>query len=272
MSLVIREIMANSILNPSAISGIDYAINPYTGCLHGCVYCYADFMRRFTGHKEPWGDFVDVKINSPELLAKQVRKLRPGEISISTVTDPYQPVEKKYRLTRQILETLLDSPFMVSVLTKSSLVLRDLSLIRMMKNCTVGFSIPIFSSEISKIFEGRASLPSERFEALRRLAEAGISTWVFVAPALPYFSDSEENLEKTFKAAKECGAEFIMLDTFQTYPRVWHKVKALLQKRFPYLVPLYEEYKETKVHFRENLRKKAIELSQSFDVEVRFAF
>lgn len=272
MSLVIKEITATSILNHSAISGINYTINPYTGCLHGCVYCYADFMRRFTGHKEPWGEFVDVKINSPELLSKQILKLKPGEVSLSTVTDPYQPVERKYKLTRQILETFLNSPFRVSILTKSSLVLRDLDLLTMMENCSVGFSIPIFSPEISKIFEGRASPPEERFKALRRLAEVGVSTWIFIAPALPYFSDSEENLEKIFREAKESGTEFVMLDTFQTYPRVWHKVKALLRKRFPFLVPLYEDYRKTKDQFKKILREKATELGRSFNIEVCFAF
>ncbi|MDI6868893.1 MAG: radical SAM protein [Coprothermobacterota bacterium] len=272
MSLVLREIRASSILNRSAISGIDYAINPYTGCLHGCVYCYADFMRRFTGHKEPWGEFVDVKINCPELLLKQILKFKPGEVSFSTVTDPYQPVERKYRLTRQMLEILLDSPFTVSILTKSALVLRDLDLLKRMRNCTVGFSIPIFFPEISALFEGRASPPLERFEALRRLAEAGISTWVFIAPTLPYFSDSEENLEDIFRRAKESGAEFVMIDTFQAYPRVWHKVRALLQKSFPHLVPLYEEYREIKEEFKEGLRQKATQLGQALELEVRFAF
>ncbi|MCR4432482.1 MAG: SPL family radical SAM protein [bacterium] len=272
MALVLREIRVASILNRSAISGIDYAINPYTGCLHGCVYCYADFMRRFTGHSEPWGDFVDVKINCPELLEKQVLKAKPGEISFSTVTDPYQPVERKYRLTRRSLEILLNTPFTVSILTKSVLVLRDIDLLKKMKNSTVGFSIPIFSEKISALFEGRASPPSERFQALRKLRQEGISTWLFIAPSLPSFSDSEENLEQLFNQARDSGVEYVLIDTFQAYPRVWHKVKALLQEKFPHLVPLYEEYREFKDEFKESLRMKASELGRILGVEVRFAF
>ena len=100
----IKEIHSKSILSPSKI--YDYVVNPYVGCQHACSYCYARFMKRFTGHKEPWGDFVDVKINAPDLLSKEIKKKRMGTVWVSGVCDPYQPLEAKYKLTRRCLEIL----------------------------------------------------------------------------------------------------------------------------------------------------------------------
>src|SRR4030043_25696 len=103
--MVLREIYARSILAQSQV--FDYAVNPYVGCQHGCTYCYARFMRRFTGHKEPWGEFVDVKINALALLKHQMAKRPPGRVWVSGECDPYQPLESKYELTRKGLEILV---------------------------------------------------------------------------------------------------------------------------------------------------------------------
>jgi DNA repair photolyase len=98
MSLNIKEIKVKSILTKTGIPGIDYCINPYVGCSHGCIYCYATFMKRYTGHTEEWGSFVDVKSNAPEVLQRQLKKMtQAGNIIISSVIDPYQPVEAKHR-------------------------------------------------------------------------------------------------------------------------------------------------------------------------------
>src|SRR3972149_1263020 len=117
----IREIFSKTILTKTAITGFDYCINPYVGCGHGCRYCYASFMKRFTGHKEPWGEFIDVKVNEPLLLKNQLKRAKPGMVAISTVTDPYQPIEKIYKITRGCLEALLDKQFPVNLLTRSPL-------------------------------------------------------------------------------------------------------------------------------------------------------
>ena len=130
MSLIIREIKAKSILTKSGIPGVDYCVNPYVGCSHGCRYCYATFMKRYTGHTEAWGSFVDVKIHAPEILQRQLKRASMGRVMISSVTDAYQPIESKYKLTRQCLEILLQSQFPVDILTKSPLVLRDIDLIK----------------------------------------------------------------------------------------------------------------------------------------------
>ncbi len=272
MTLVFREIRVKSILNPSRIEGIDYAINPYIGCLHGCIYCYADFMRRFTGHKEPWGDFVDIKINSPDLLSREIKRKNPGEVSFSTVTDPYQPVEKKYLLTRRLLEGLAGTRFSVSILTKSTLVLRDIDVLKKLRDISIGFSIPINVDKISSLLEKRASPPSERFKAIKILSEEGFQTWVFVAPTLPYFSDSNESMEELLFHSKISGANHVLFDTFQAYPKVWSRMKAFLSKEFPKLLPIFEEYRRFKEELKEELRWKAQALGKKVGIEVQFAF
>ena len=180
----ITEIKAKSILNKSKI--FDYCLNPYTGCQIGCRYCYAAlFMRRYSGHKEAWGDFVDVKVNAPELLQKQLAKAKEGTVWISSVCDPYQPAEKKYALTRKCLQVLARTSFPVNVQTKSVLVLRDLDILKAVKDVEVGFSIATDNEKIATFFEPGAAPVTKRLGALEKLHAAGIRTFAFIGPILP---------------------------------------------------------------------------------------
>jgi DNA repair photolyase len=185
MNLVIQEKRVKSILSKSGIPGVDYCINPYVGCSHGCRYCYATFMKRFTGHTEPWGSFLDVKTNAPEVLHRQMKKAARGHVLISSVTDPYQPVEEKYKLTRRCLEVLLPHQFSVDILTKSPLVLRDLDLLKQFKELEVGITITTDDDEIRRIFEPHAPPIEARIQALKTLAKAGLKTYAFIGPLLP---------------------------------------------------------------------------------------
>src|SRR3972149_7495290 len=191
MSLIIREVKVKSILTKTGIPGIDYCINPYVGCAHGCKYCYAMFMKRFTAHTEAWGSFVDVRINAPEVLLKQIkREDKSGNIIISSVTDPYQPVEGKYRLTRQCLEVLLPYPFSISILTKSPLVLRDIDLFKKFSDIEVGVTITTDDEKIRKIFEPHAPPIGARINAIKTLHDSGIKTYAFIGPVLPMNPDA----------------------------------------------------------------------------------
>lgn len=183
-SPVVREIEAKSILNPSKIH--DYCVNPYTGCEVGCIYCYAAlFMRRYSGHSEPWGDFVDVKVNAPALLAKQIVKAKRGTIWFASVCDPYQPLEERFALTRRSLEVLVGRDFPVEIQTKSARVRRDLDVIRRIPDVEVGFTIATDDETIAGMFEPRASPVGERVEVLREFKAAGVSTFAFAGPLLP---------------------------------------------------------------------------------------
>jgi DNA repair photolyase len=179
----IKEVTAKSVLSASRVS--DYALNPYVGCQHACAYCYAKFMKRFTGHRESWGEFVDVKINAPELLAREVARKKPGRVWISGVCDPYQPLERKYRLTQQCLGILVERGWPVTVQTKSPLVLRDIEILKRAADMEVGFTITTADERMRKIFEAGAPPVGKRVEALQQLHGEGIRTFVMIAPLLP---------------------------------------------------------------------------------------
>jgi len=182
----ISPIIAKSILNKTGIPGFSYCLNPYIGCQHGCRYCYASFItKRFSPHAERWGEFVDVKINAPIVLAKEIKRARKGLVYVSSITDPYQPVEGEYGLTRKCLELLLGSQFPVNIQTKSPLVLRDLDLLRKFEDIEVGMTITTDDERIKKLFEPSAPSISSRISALKRLREEGIKSYAFIAPMLP---------------------------------------------------------------------------------------
>ena len=179
-----REVTAKSILNKSKI--FDYCVNAYTGCEVGCLYCYArTFIPRYTGHGEPWGTFVDIKINAPQLLRRQLKRAKRGTVWISSVCDAYQPMEAEYRLTRRCLEELLLVQFPVQVQSKSALMARDLDLFRQFKEIEVGFTITTDNERIARYFEPRASSAADRIAALKRIHEAGLRTFAFLGPLLP---------------------------------------------------------------------------------------
>jgi DNA repair photolyase len=185
MVVEVMKTRAKAVLSKTGIPGARYCLNPYVGCAHGCVYCYATFMKRYTGHTEPWGSFVDIKENAVEVLRRQLRRAGRGRVMLSSVTDPYQPVEARERLTRRCLEALLERQFPVDVLTKSPLVLRDLDLMKEFHDVAVGLTITTDEEKIRKAFEPHAPPIAARLEALRALHEAGIETYVFVGPLLP---------------------------------------------------------------------------------------
>jgi len=185
MSLIVKKIKVKSVLTRSGIPGVDYCINPYVGCTHGCRYCYATFMKKFTGHTEAWGSFVDVKINTPEVLQRQLQRKTRGRVMISSVTDAYQPIEAKYKLTRKCLEVLLEHQFPVDILTKSPLVLRDLDLIKEFKDIEVGVTVTTNDEKIRKVFEPKAQSITARINTLKKLHNNGINTYAFIGPVLP---------------------------------------------------------------------------------------
>jgi DNA repair photolyase len=181
--MIVKEIIAKGILSKSQI--YDYALNAYVGCQHKCIYCYAKFMKRFTGHREPWGDFVDVKINARELLAKEVKKKKIGRVWISGVCDAYQPLEKKYQLTKGCIEILVENGWPFTIQTKSPLVIRDIEILKKSTDCEVGFTITTADEKVRKIFEPNAPPIANRVEALDILHSSGIRTFVMIAPLLP---------------------------------------------------------------------------------------
>jgi len=216
----IKEIQAKNILSKSKV--YDWTINPYVGCQHGCIYCYARFMKRFSGHKENWGEFVDVKINAPELLVQEIKKKKKGRVWVSGVCDPYQPVEKKYELTKRCLEILQRNNWPVTIQTKSPLVLRDLELLKKFQEIEVGFTITTGDEEIRKIFEPRTASINERIEALEKLHQDGIKTFVMIAPLLP----KAESLIPKLKGK----VDYVIIDKMNYHYADWVYRKYQLEK------------------------------------------
>jgi len=255
--MIIKEVSCKSLLNKSGIS--DYCINLYTGCQHACAYCYARFMKKYTNHKEPWGGFVDVKTNAVEVLKKELVLKKKGEILLSSVTDPYQPLEKKYGLTRNILKELLNYQFPVSILTKSALVLRDIDIIKKFDNIDVEFTIPYIDEKARRAFEPLASQIQDRLEALRALKQEGIRTGVFFGPMMPMISD--RNIEQLFDKFAELKVDLVYVDRLNIKCGNWPSIENAVRKNYPELLKEYNEILFGKnSDYYQLLKKKAIKL------------
>jgi len=243
--MIVKEVHAKTILSKSKVS--DYTINPYIGCEHSCTYCYARFMKRFTGHKEEWGRFVDVKINAANLLQREIRKKRAGIVWISGVCDPYQPIEKKYELTRKCLEILSKHNWPVIIQTKSSLVLRDIELLRKFSDIEVGLTITTADENIRRIFEPNSPAIKERIETLEKLHSKGLKTYAMIAPLLPkaegvvtllsekanYVLIDKMNYHYADWVYRRYGLEYAMTDNFFTQKKM-ELVRALEKEEIPY--------------------------------------
>jgi len=229
-TMKITKTEAKSILTKTTLPGADYVVNPYSGCAFGCTYCYADFTRRFSGHiKDKWGEYIDIKINAPQLLDKEIKLLQKRikankettfrnpkgpVILFSSVTDPYQGAEAKYLVTRECLEVLIKNDFQgeVSILTKSPLVARDTDLFKRLKNVSVGMTITSTDDNISKLIEKQAPIASIRLRALKQLNVEGLDTYACVNPLLPHFADQEYQLRELFSAIQDSGTDKMYIE------------------------------------------------------------
>jgi DNA repair photolyase len=268
----ITEVYCKNALSKSKISGMDYALNPYIGCEHGCVYCYADFMKKYTNHKEEWGEFVDVKVNIVDRLRHQIKRTKPGTIMIGTVTDAYQPLEEKYQLTRRCLEILADFNFPISIQTKSNLVLRDVDILKRIKNKEVGFTITCIDPKIEELFEPKASKLEQRFEALRKLKENEIPVFVFFGPILPFFSDSKKSIESLLERLQNIGIEEILFDRMNYLRAKWKKIGTFIERNFPYALNYYRQVANDGKSYSDRLRSVLAHNLSGFPADSEIVF
>jgi DNA repair photolyase len=234
----VRETVCKTILNRGALS--DYTLNCYTGCTHRCTYCYARFMQRFHPHDEPWGGFVDVKINAVEVLKRQLRRATPGDVFLSSACDGWQPIEAEYQLTQRCCELLLERGFQLNVLTKSTLVLRDIELFRG-RPVQVGITLTTLDEHLRELWEPGAASIDERCEVIEAARRVGLKTTVMFGPLLPFLSDSQESLDSLMKRAADLGVDVIWVDAMNPRPRVWPAVAELLWAEFPELLLRYRK-------------------------------
>ena len=218
--LRVSEIECKTALSPSRLPGYEYALNPYRGCSHGCKYCYAPNILRIP--RREWGGFVEVRRNIPKVLARELKNKKRGIVGISTTTDPYQPLEKDYKLTGHCLKQLLRFDFPVSIITKSSLVTRDIDLLSRFSFAEVGFTITTNDDSERMLLEPNASTIDSRILALEELSKKGITTYAFLGPLYPAID--EEGLSKLVEKLKEAGASKIVADRLNLKPGVWESV------------------------------------------------
>jgi DNA repair photolyase len=227
-----------SVLNKSGLA--DYAVNCYTGCAHGCVYCYARFASRFSHPRQPWGSFVDIKANAPGVLAREVKRRPVGRVMLSSVCDAWQPVEKEALITRQCLEILLRYRYEISALTKSALARRDLDLLAT-GNVDFGVTVTTLDPHLARIIEPGASPPSERLAVLEEAKNKGLRSYAFVGPLLPFLSDGEESITSLLKAIKDIGVDYFFLDKLNLRYGVWPSLLKLLHEHYPSLIADYRK-------------------------------
>ena len=267
--MIKAEIKCKTIVSPSGIPGCDFAVNPFVGCSHACVYCYAKFMKKFTDHEEPWGEFLDVRVNAAEAAVKQLRsgKYRGKSVLLSSVTDPYQPAEKEYRLMRELLPLLAEFGMRISILTKSSLVARDADILSRIEGVSVGVSMTGIDEQARMAFEPGASPYADRLVALEQLSAKGIETHVFVGPILPGVTDRDFDI--LMRAIRDAGAGSIMFDALNYADRNLPLLLDAAIKVCPESAPLYGEAPEFTAR---SLKKKIREFQKSSGIPCSIVF
>jgi len=241
------ETLCKSALNRVSGMPFRWSLNPYRGCLHGCHYCYARATHPYLGLNadEDFATKIVVKTNMPEVLRQELnrRSWTRERVAIGTATDAYQPCEGRYRLTHRCLQTLRDADTPVSIVTKSTLVLRDLDLLVELAHgpgATVYFTITTLEDALWRLIEPGTPPPLKRLEVLRRLSEASIPCGVFLAPILPGITDSAESIEAVAAAAKAHGAASFGSAVLRLAPQVKEHYFSFVAESFPDLLPRYE--------------------------------
>lgn len=208
-----------------------YAINPYVGCPHACKYCYASFMKRFTGHTEPWGEFIDIKYAKKGI---DITKIIGKNVFMGTVTDCYNPYEAEYRVTRSILEKLVGVDCYLQIATKNKLILRDINILKQMKHLSVAVSINTLDDGFRQDMD-KASSINDRLDTLRILHENGIYTILFMSPIFIGITDWKGIIQASRRFTNEYWFEDLNLrGSYRTV------ILQYIQEHYPEYYPLYE--------------------------------
>src|SRR4051794_23782057 len=242
------EICCKSALNRVQGMPFKWSLNPYAGCVHACVYCYARSHYALAGHGEPGREFetrILVKTNFPDVLRRELGRPRWSYemVALGTVTDCYQPAEGRFRVTRGALEALRDVANPVGLVTKSPLVLRDLDVLADLAKVAkvrIFFTITTVDLSLWRTLEPGTANPFKRLDVMRRLIEAGVPAGVLLAPVLPAITDSVASIEAVAQAAAEYGALWFGSSALRLRPFVREHYLAFLDETFPDLLPRYE--------------------------------
>ena len=255
--ILIREVETKNIMTKSSLPVGGYSVNPYVGCTHACKYCYASFMKRFTGHKEEWGTFLDVK-HWPEI--KNPKKYAGQRVVIGSVTDGYNPQEEQFGNTRKLLEQLIGSDADILICTKSDLVVRDIDLLKKLGRVTVSWSINTLDENFKNDMDSASSI-EHRIAAMKQVYEAGIRTVCFVSPVFPGITDFEAIFERV---KDQC--DLFWLENLNLRGGFKKTIMDYIAGKYPDLVPLYDEiYNKHNRSYFEALEVKAEKMAKKYD-------
>lgn len=247
-SMQVEEIKSKTALNPikSKRMPFNWDLNIYRGCTHSCVYCFARYTHEYLGYQgaKDFDKMIKVKINIPEVLEKQInsKRFKGGVISIGGISDVYQPLEKKYQLTRKCLEVILKKGNNISICTKSPLILRDLDLLKKINQnnfCAIAFTVTTLNQKIADKIEPFAPKVKDRIEAMKKIKKAGIPVGLHLMPVMPGLTDSEKDLRKLLKLAKEIKVDYIVYGNLGVRSCVRKGLFPFIQKEFPEFFGLY---------------------------------
>ena len=262
-----KQITCKNALSVSKLPGIDYSLNPYFGCEHNCIYCYSPNVLRIDRKK--WGNSIGIKRNIPLVLSKELKKLKPGIIGISTVTDPYQPIEKKAKITKFCLEELLKNDFPIIIHTKSSLIKRDIEIISNFSDVEVMISIGTFNDKHRQIFEPFSSSIKERLNVLEIFSQIGIKSSVFFGPIYPFINELEFfNILSFFN---DINISEIMIDSFNLKPGILSNIELNL-RNYPDLLKIFKEKIINDKDYLLIYRKIIEDFSKKYNIRVVDAF
>lgn len=272
MSTIIKETVSKNIITKSKLPDTDYVINNYVGCKHGCIYCYAEFMKRFTNHTEKWGEFLDVKKFNEEKFVKYLKKINSDKkILMSSVTDPYNPYEIKYKSTRNILKLFIQANnehIHLEILTKSLLIFRDIDLLKKIKNITVGISLNTLNDNLRRQIEPCAGSIKSRIEILKKLKGENIPVYLFISPIFPMLTQLEEII-----ATCKDTVDFIYFENLNLRGRYKKIILNFISKNFPEYNQLYQDiYTKNKKEYWYLLMEDINRLCKIYDIKYKTFF
>jgi DNA repair photolyase len=262
MRVEYREEPCKTALNPVKGMGFKWSLNPYMGCVHRCTFCYVRHFERRSDRPsdDRYGTSIRVKTNVAEVLRKELARgsWEHEHVAVGAATDPYQPAEGKYRLTRGCLEAFRDASNPFSIITRGPMIVRDLDVLveaSRRASVSVTFSIPTLDEEVWKRTEPSTAHPRQRLKALKQLVDAGVKASVGMAPILPGISDQPEQLREVVRAAREAGATGVWANLLFLRPGTREHFLEHLAEDLPEQLPFYEELYAGKAYLGADLMK-----------------
>jgi DNA repair photolyase len=263
----IRNITCKSALSSCKLPNLDYSLNPYIGCEHDCAYCYAPNVLRV--NRNEWGKFVVVKENIPSMLNKELKRKKNGIVGISTVTDPYQPIEKKYKITRYCLEQLLKNNFSINIQTKSHLVIRDIDIISKFSNAEIMISIGTLNDQERKLLEPNSSSIDQRLKTIELCLENKIKTVIFFGPIYPTITENE--ITEIIDIYHDRGISEIMIDNLNYKPGIYENIESVL-KNYPNFLKYFSKNQSKNKLQYDIIRRRIKEYAKIKKIKIYDAF